>query len=169
MSKTYQNAPDEVYAQIDELLNSHHTKLVEAGVTIHALFAHTSGGTAAITVGGYPALACVRIVNLKDRTKGMKDAEITIDAEKFDEMSEAEQVALLDHELHHLMTVASDKAPFKLDAVGRPELTMRKHDVQIGWFEVIAERHGSASPEVKQAKQIVEEYRQSFFAFLPAT
>lgn len=166
MSKTYENAPDTVNEQIDDLMNKYHKPLIEAGVTVHALFAISTGGAAAVSAGGYPALACVRIVNLKDRTKGMKDAEITIDAEKFDEMTEPEQLALLDHELHHLMTVASDTAPFKRDAVGRPVLAMRKHDVQIGWFEAIALRHGAAAPEVKQAKQIVEDYRQSFFTFL---
>ena len=167
MSKTYDNAPDEVIEQINDLLELYHPKLKEAGVTIHALMAHSTGGDA-VSVGGYPALACVRIISLKDRVKGMKDVEIVIDAERFDELTEPQRLALLDHELHHLETVPDEGGGCKRDDASRPKLVMRRHDVQFGWFKTIAERHGSNSPEQIQAKTLIDKHGQSFFPFLEA-
>lgn len=163
--KTYEIASAEVTSKIKALIEAYHPKLEEAGVTIHALFARSSGGNA-VTHGGYPALAVVRIVSLKDRVKGMRDAEIVIDEENFEELSDAQQDGLLDHELHHLETVPDEDGGFERDKAGRPKLTMRKHDVQIGWFTEIAKRHGVNSPEQIQARKLFDKYGQSFFPFL---
>ncbi len=35
-------------------------------------------------------------------------------------------------------------APF---LIGRPQLKLRKHDVEVGWFKCVAERNGAASLE----------------------
>lgn len=49
------------------------------------------------------------------------------------------------------------------DDLGRPKLKMRKHDVEIGWFKIIAERHGAHSIERQQAKIIFDTMGQSFW------
>lgn len=167
MSKTYDNAPDEVIEKVNDLLELYHPKLKEAGVTIHILQAHSTGGDA-VTVGGYAALACISITSLKNRVKGMKDVEIIIDAERYDELTEPQQIALLDHELHHLEIDPDEGGGCKRDDASRPKLVMRRHDVQFGWFTVIAERHGANSPEQMQAKKLIDKYGQSFFPFITA-
>jgi hypothetical protein len=53
------------------------------------------------------------------------------------------------------------------DAVGRPKLLMRKHDHQFGWFDEVAQRHGEASPEVRQARVLMESSGQLYFDFEP--
>lgn len=163
--KSYDIAPAEVGSKIQSLIEAYHPKLKEAGVTIHALFAQNSGGHA-VTCGGYPALAVVRITSLKDRVKGMRDAEIVIDEENYDELNDAQRDGLLDHELHHLETVPDDDGGFQRDKAGRPKLSMRKHDVQIGWFTEIAKRHGVNSPEQIQARKLFDHHGQYFFPFL---
>lgn len=164
--KTYDNAPDEVQDKIEALMEAYHPKLIEAGVTIHALYARNGAGHA-ILCGGYPALAVVRVVGLKDRVKGMKDAEIVIDAERYEELSEGERDGLLDHELFHLETVSDpESGGIKKDDCGRPRLVLRKHDIQIGWFREISVRHGKNSPEQVQARALMEKDGQFFFPFI---
>lgn len=165
MPKTYEPAPPEVKRRAVKLIERHHDDLWKAEVTIDYLFATNDTGDA-VSHRGYPALAVVRIVNLKDRTKGHSDAEITIDGAKYLRMTPEQQDALLDHELHHLIVLRDDDNLVKTDDQGRPRLKMRKHDFDFGWFTVIAERHGLNSPEVTQAKIIWDEANQSLFPFL---
>lgn len=165
MPKTYDTAPPEVKRRADKLIERNHSDLWKTEATIDYIFAVNDTGDA-VSHRGYPALAVVRIVNLKDRTKGMGDAEITIDAAKYAVMTPEQQDALLDHELHHLIVVRDDDGMAKTDDIGRPKLKMRKHDYDFGWFQVIAERHGMNSPEVTQAKIIWDDAHQSLFPFL---
>lgn len=165
MPKVYEPAPPEVKRRADKLIERNHTDLWKVEAHIDYLFASNDTGDA-VSHGGYPALAVVRIVNLKDRTKGMGDAEITIDAAKYLRMTPEQQDALLDHELHHLIVMRDDDGLAKLDDQGRPRFKMRKHDWQMGWFTEIAERHGMNSVEVTQAKMMWDDANQSLFPFL---
>jgi hypothetical protein len=165
MPKTYEEAPSHVATRANKLIERNHSDLWKVEARIDYIFAHNDTGDA-VAHRGYPALAVVRIVNLKDRTKGMGDAEITIDAAKYLMMTEAQQDALLDHELHHLIVMRDDEGLAKTDDIGRPRFRMRKHDWDFGWFNVIAERHGLNSPEVTQAKLIWDHSHQALFPFL---
>lgn len=167
MPKTFEPAPPTVKARANALIERHAGlhDLWKCELRIDYLFATNDTGDA-VSHRGYPALAVVRIVNLKDRTKGMGDAEITIDAAKYIKMTERQQDALLHHELHHLIIVGDDEGKVKLDDQGRPKLKMRKHDYDFGWFTDIAELYGLDSPEVTQAKIIWDDAHQSLFPFL---
>lgn len=147
-----------------------HKPLLEAKVNIEFLMAYApmdNNGNPkgfAIMKGGFRIMAYARILSLKDRVAGRADAEIVIDGDWWDENSKetAKQTALLDHELHHLALKLAD-GQFCYDSHGRPKLRMRKHDIEVGWFKVIAERNGSASIERSQAKSIMEASGQYFW------
>jgi hypothetical protein len=81
----------------------------------------------------------------------------------------AEQEALVDHELHHLVLVRQDGLA-KRDDLGRYRFKMRDHDYEFGWFVEVAQRHGLASGEVQQANRMVQAHGQILFGFaeLPA-
>lgn len=147
-------APNEVRLIVDEMVGMYHTPLRDAKVTIDLLFAFPKSEddeTAPVKLHGYPCVAVVKINAYKLRVLGHGDAEITIDAHQWDELSEEERRALIDHELTHL-ELRTDKDGFvKRDDLDRPLLKMRKHDHQFGWFDEVARRHGSASVEVQQA------------------
>jgi hypothetical protein len=49
------------------------------------------------------------------------------------------------------------------DDLKRPKLKLRKHDVEVGWFAIVAGRHGSASLEIEQAKAVMDSYGQLFW------
>lgn len=170
MPTTYQRCPDyvnEIAAGILLEFNTH-GPLVQTKVTIDYVFAFPAldeNGVPqgdALTKNGFKCLGLCRIIPLKDRALGRCDAEISIDGNWWEQASDEERAALLDHELHHI-SVREKDGVLLTDDLRRPLLKLRKHDVEIGWFDVIAARHGAASLERIQAKKIVDEHGQFYW------
>lgn len=168
---TYEAADKSVRAMANEILNrfESHSPLVKNEVQFDYVFAHPTvdeNGEAtgdAIKKHGVRALALCRVINLKDRTMGRGDVEILIDYDWWtNEASDQEQEALLDHELHHAEVKMKDGQP-KRDNLGRPLIRLRKHDVEVGWFDIIALRHGKHSQERIQAKKLADEVGQLYW------
>lgn len=149
-------------------MENYHGPLSEAGVKVKVLLAHPpvdEAGDAtgpALKVNGYEAIARIKILGLEDRVSYGFDAKMAIDSDKWDESSDEERAAVLDHELTHLELAVDDQGGVKRDDAGRPKLRMRKHDFQVGWFYNVAHRHGNASIEVRQCRQLLDsdDYRQ---------
>ena len=110
----------------------------------------------ALTKNGRRVFGLTRVLPLKDRAMGRGDAEITLDGDHWGTISGDEQAALLDHELHHLQVRTDKHGNVHVDDLNRPLLRLRKHDIEVGWFNVIAKRHGAASIERQQAKSIMD-------------
>ncbi|HJY39306.1 MAG TPA: putative metallopeptidase [Steroidobacteraceae bacterium] len=156
---------------IEHALHEYHSELKD--VTVGALFVFDEDSEAPpLMHGGYPAAAVVRITPIRDRALGVPDAVIVVDRDGWVDLTGAQRVALIDHELTHLSRVLDEKTQRpKRDAIGRPKLRIRKHDHQLGWFDEIAQRHGENSPEIRQARALVEQTQQLYFDFsarLPA-
>jgi Putative phage metallopeptidase len=170
MSKTFSAAPD-VTDVIEAVREDYHDDL--ADVTIAGLFAFDSESSLPVlNHHGYPAGAIVRITPLKDRALGMADATIVVDRAGWLALSPRQRNALIDHELTHLEVKTEEEEGAKdpvpvYDSLGRPKLAMRKHDHQFGWFDEVAKRHGEASPEVRQARVLMESSGQLYFDFEP--
>jgi hypothetical protein len=160
---TYDTASQEVLDLIKQVMEQYHEELNEADVTVDAMFAYDENGDHPVKHGGYPALAYIKVTSLKNRIKGMMDAEITIDGEAYKAMTQPQRIALIDHELHHLIIARDKEENIKLDDANRPKLKIRKHDYQMGWFRDIALRHGDNSPEVFQAKMLWNADANTFF------
>jgi hypothetical protein len=169
---TYYRCDKSVYAMAASLLAEFdtHKSLVDAKVKIDFVFARADLNDNGEPIGeaimhhGSKALGVARKIGLKDRAMGRGDAEITLDGDWWIEAEEENQRALLDHELHHLTCrMTAGGLPAKTDDLGRPMLSMRKHDVEFGWFKLIAERHGKHSIEQKQAAQLLNIGGQYFF------
>lgn len=165
MAKTYSAASADLLKRIERMQAEHHEDL--AKVTIGALFVFDDEKSDAVLKHqGYPAAAVVRITPLKDRALGISDAIIVVDRAHWQKLSAAQMNALIDHELEHLQTVLdADTGKPKFDGMDRPKLSMRQHDHQLGWFDAIARRHGEASPEIGQARQLLEQTKQLYFDF----
>lgn len=168
--KTFSQAPD-VATTIERMQAEYHPDLED--VTIAGLFAFdTESSLPVLKHQGYAAGAVVRITVLKDRALGVADAQIVVDRAGWLALSARQRNALIDHELTHLEVKtdeeegAEDAVPV-YDALGRPRLVMRKHDHQFGWFDEVAKRHGQASPEVRQARVLMESSGQLYFDFEP--
>ena len=156
---TYQKCDKAVYDLAQQILAEFgtHTPVLEANVKIDLVFAFKTGDTSdacALKCHGARALGITRRISLKDRAQGRGDVEIALDGDWWMKTTVANRRALLDHELHHIQP-DEDLRGFVLDDLNRPKITLRKHDFQFGWFNIIAERHGEASIERQQAAEIL--------------
>lgn len=167
----YEACDESVRSIVAQMLERYHQPLRDAEVRIDVLKAFALTDENGDSIGcaikhqGYQAAGVVRIINLKDRTKGLGDAEIVIDGDRWDEWSEDEKAALIDHEIEHLELRYDNDGLLVRDDLGRPKLRLRKHDHQFGWFDSIARRHGSASFEMQQYEQFRETHRQMWLPF----
>jgi hypothetical protein len=146
-----------------------HQPLLDAHVNVDFVFAYANVDPDtglkigyALKLHGRECTGIARKIQLKDRVKGMGDAEISLDGDWWEQANDEERRALLDHELHHLM-VKIDKRGLVRDDIGRPVIVMRPHDVEFGWFKVIAARHGMASQERQQAAIMMSDAGQYFW------
>lgn len=154
----------------EPIIEKYYPEFVDKGLKIDYLFAHakidpkTGFPTGpAIKVHGVAARGKCKVVSLKDRAKGNGDVEITVDGDWWDEKEtrDRQRTALVHHELHHIVM-----EPVKVDDLGRPKVSMRDHDFQVGWFAVIANTYGTDSCECEQAKEVMDEFGQYFWPFL---
>jgi len=174
---TYEPAPKPISTLADSILAEYetHKPVANAAVKIDFVFARAdldpeSGEKMndAISKNGFRVLGQCRKVPLKERAMGRGDAEITIDGDWWDSADEEDQEALLDHELHHI-EVRTDERGVKIDDLGRPQLRMRKHDREYGWFDIIAKRHGKHSQESQQAEAFMDSVGQFYLQGIVAT
>ncbi len=168
---TFQKCPKEIADLSADIIEEFetHQPLADAHVTIDFVFAYSdkdekTGASInnALSKNGMRALGVCRKIPLKDRALGRGDAEIAIDGDWWSEANSQEQRALLDHEMHHI-EVRKDDRGFITDDLRRPVLRLRKHDVEVGWFKIVASRHGIFSQERMQAKAIMADCGQLFW------
>ncbi len=164
--KTYSKCPDAVATRAAALIKKFPPDLGIVGLTIDFIsVVNSEDGEPALMLNGYPCAAVVKIIGPKERAIGRGDAEIVIDEEGWMNMEDETKDALLDHELYHLEVAKNKHGKPKKDQYGRPQLKMRKHDRQLGWFDEIAKRHGSASIECQQATRLFLGGKQLYFSF----
>lgn len=165
--KAYSASSTDLADCIERMQSEHHLDL--HGVTVAALFVYddeADNDTTVLKHQGYPAAAVVRLTPTRDRALGVSDAVIVVDRSCWQLLSVEQKDALIDHELTHLTRVIDEESGSPVcDAVDRPKLRMRMHDRQLGWFDEIAQRHGEASPELSQAKQLIAQTQQLYFDF----
>jgi hypothetical protein len=174
---TYQKCEKAVAELASSLINKYdtHKPLEQLKVKIDLVFAFADVDEKgrqlndALTKNGIKALGITRKIPIKDRVLGRGDAEIALDGDYWGNASEEEQAALLDHELHHVAVQTDKNGNAQFDDIGRPKIKLRKHDVEVGWFRIIAERHGIASQERQQAKAIMDKIGQYFWPGIAPT
>lgn len=169
MPSKFALATKEVMVKLQGQIEKYHSDLNTQGVTFDVLMAYAPENDAgektgpALKLHGYACGGVVSIVSLKNRVCGRSDAEILLDGDSWEKMSPEQQDALLDHELYHLVVARDLEGSPIRDTHGRPKLKMKLHDRQFGWFDAVAQRHGDASGEVFQAKQLVIEAGLIYF------
>lgn len=175
MSKYLKPADAETLDLAAEVIRKYHGELLDAGATFAVLFyddpdkeADIDGRgrpTPLLKLRGHPAAGTCKIESYDNRVKGAKDFTITLDLGLWRHLKPAERVALLDHEANHAELVRDKDDNVKHDNAGRPRLRCRLHDVQLGVFDVIIKRHGSAAIDTANVRACWERYRQTAFAW----
>lgn len=160
MPTTYQLADAEVLDLLAEVMGEHHPQLAEAKVRVAVVMASNPDGPA-IKQAGYPALAKIKVVSLKDRVTKGRDAELLVDEREWYDFHHKHRLALLDHELSHLTLVMlppdklraarsddPDAPAWALDDLGRPKLKTVNGDWNPGdGFMAVVARHGEFAIE----------------------
>lgn len=164
MSVIYDQAPADVHEMAREIMERHHPELKMPDgsfVRLCILMASQPKDKAdepAVMLHGYPCAAVVSIIPYKQRVDKRADAEITIDERLWQDFTEPQQRALLDHEITHLTFQVDESMALKTDDAGRPKLTMRNHDWELGGFESIARRYGADAIEVMEIRKFQAAY-----------
>lgn len=165
--KGYLSATPEVGAMVREVMEAHHPRLIEAGVTVSAWMA--LGG---LKHQGYAAAGIIKKNGVLDRMEGKADATMKLCAEQWEELDDASRRALIDHELTHLdpviesyVTEGPEKGQpiYETDGAGRPVLKIRLHDWQLGGFAEVVERHGEAALDKQEFRRACERFKQALF------
>jgi hypothetical protein len=168
---TYSKASEEINDLVQDVMQRYHGGLHDAGVLVETLMAHPclddNGDPkgSAVSVAGYRCVAKIKILGLKDRVCRGYDAEMIIDSDQWEESSEETRAAIIDHELTHLELVTDSEGNVKRDDAERPKLRVVKHDYHFGWFTAVARRHGEASIEVQQAREMIDQRFKQLFLF----
>lgn len=167
---TFEKCGLDVEKIASDLIASYYSDLKECEVKITYLYAFAARnkdgepkGDAIKTSSGLPALAKVERTNLKDRVLGKADVVMSIDGDKWKCLSSDRQVALIDHELYHIVVRRDKEMNVLSDDIGRPLVEMRKHDWEITGFKEIAKRHGDSSIEVVGAKSFRSQFGEAAF------
>ncbi|MCH8830862.1 MAG: hypothetical protein IID45_14905 [Planctomycetes bacterium] len=148
-----------------EVMRRYHKILTTQKVTIGVLAAWQTEAEEKkeeppLKLNGYKCAATVALTKHKDRVLGVEDAVITIDANFWKDSGDEVRAALIDHELTHLLCVTDKHGVYKKDDGGRPKLSVRLHDFQIGGFYDIIERHGDFAVEKKYVDFVVAKMKQ---------
>jgi hypothetical protein len=174
---SYQPADDELDALVKDAMELYRPDLASAGVQVKTLLAfptdkdmeaHAEGGAdlptpTVLKHHGYPALAVIAVNSPKKRAEGCLDATLTLDGDAWVAMSDAQKEALLHHELLHLLLQISETGALLTDDLSRPKLKIRPHDLQLGLFYEVARRHGTASVDFQEARDVSRRYAAGEF------
>lgn len=179
VATTFSTAEPELASLLAEVMETNHRPLHDAGVRVGVVLAESDSGPA-VKHGGYPALATMKVVSLKDRVHKSIDAEMTIDLKRFEKLPRAKQVAVLDHELSHIALkkysyrpvkdrygepTGEDEIAYDLDDMNRPKLVSVKGDWNAGdGFESVVRRHGTNAVEflnIAEAKALANRAKAS--------
>lgn len=164
MGVIFEQADANVHQMASEIIERFHPELRPNGESFIRLCillaSHDSDKKgSAVKHDGYDCAAVISIIPYKQRVDKRADAEIVIDKDTWiNELTEPQQRALLDHEITHLEILHDESGAIKTDDVGRPKLSLRNHDWQLGGFRSIAQRYGNDALEVIAARKFDEGY-----------
>jgi len=147
MAKEYTKAGKEALTICAVILKTHYEVLLRAKIKIAMLFADAGFGTPAIMEHGRPAAASIKASTVIERTLGISDAIMVIDANVWLTLNEASKHALVHHELQHIEIKCDGDGAVIFDTANRPALTMREHDYDLSGFGTTIGIYGADAVE----------------------
>lgn len=166
--KTYMKVDAGMSSKVAAVMQQYHSPLVDAGLSVDTLFAFAARNKdgeqtgPAIAVRGHPVKAKIKVTPLKDRAKGDGDVELILDGDNWNNIPDADQVAILDQQFTSLELVLEEdeesaSAKVARDDLGRPKLRKRVSDFAAEGYWECAERHKGASQEVQFIRSVGNE------------
>lgn len=159
-AKIYENAPDAINHSIDHVLQTWHPDLKEAGLRVAALFVYkldTETGTLlpCLRLHGAPAAATIRRLSDREKANREFDVEITIDKAQWESFQPPSRLALLDHELTHVVLKKHPKTGILLKTEeGHVIVRLQQDDFTLTGFTGIVARHGTQALEWQSVERV---------------
>ena len=162
-----------IFAIIKRMIDQYHPYLnvMQPQLDLRVVLATPEkAGIPAVKLHGYPCVATIGVVPYKQRIRGAGDAVLTIDTAEWGDLHEEERESTIDHELEHLhfpgMRQLGESWVPNLDKSERPIIQIKLHDLVVGGFKVVAERHGDNAIEKQAIDLINSRLRQSSLPFM---
>lgn len=157
-AKIYIQASDAEKAVLQRAMATYHPALLEANVkvafTMARKFDSQEQPIHCVKFAGANAAAVTRKVPPRRRVYDEHDAEIEVDGLTWDELSEPQRIALLDHELNHIVVSVGDDNAVQLDDMGRPKVRLIPDDFTLTGFYAIGRRHGRTALEWRSVAHV---------------
>jgi len=172
MSKTYTQCSPEIHKTARDIMHTHHPDLFANEPSFLCIFVDAGideegNPKPAIKHQGYPCAGIVKLTNAADRACGKPDFVIQLDHQVWSRTEEEGRTSLLDHEITHVEPDLDEEGEYQVHSDGRPRLKMRRHDIEIGIFHEVIERHGAAAIDAVQVMNVYHsESGQAVFAFM---
>lgn len=158
MPITFDDADDDLLEQVNAVLDEFHPDLKDADLRVAILMAHGDDDDddgPAIVRGGREHEAIIEPVPYKWRCLGCPDVLVTIDAGKWEDLTDAQRDALLDGMFQSIRIKTTKDGIRAEDDRGRPKLEKRQPDWHLDGFITVAQRHGDSSPEARAFRDAV--------------
>ena len=164
----YRTADRNVTDLLRQVMNQHHPELLEYEVRITVLMANVATDPKtgepkaphALTHNGWPAQAIVKVNSHVDRVAGKADADLKIDEENWNGLTDRQREALLHHELLHLEVRCDEEGGVQTDDSGRPKLKIRPHDYDCSGFHQVAQTYREDAPEARALASLAKEWKR---------
>ncbi len=168
MAAVYEQADESVHQMAREILEANHKERLrmpdQSFVILCIMFASKEDGEsdeAPLKDGRYPAAGAISVIPYKQRVDKRADAEVLLDKREWEDATEPQQRALLDHLITHLELQRDDQGLLKTDDAGRPKLQVRLCDWFLKGFREIAQRYGDDAPEVIAARKFQKQFGET--------
>lgn len=154
MRKRIEKADAAVVTLLNHAATKWHPDLIKAQVRVTPLMVHPpvdkSGNPSgpALKLAGAPCVAKITVASARDRLLAKTDAIVEIAADVWERLDDAQRLALVDHELEHLIVKRDDKGEIQTHDDCRPCLATQPDDWVLTGFASVVERHGQSSVEV---------------------
>lgn len=143
-----------------DVMEKYHRELFDNGLTV-TIFMVTKvdkfgnrSGEPALKKSGQEVAATIRKANQRELKLGSGDIIVEVDEVAWDDLSVSQSVALFDHELCHIGLKLDKDGVIELTPDNRPKLQMIHHDVEVGVFFAVIERHGSNSLDLLNSNHL---------------
>jgi hypothetical protein len=158
--KVFENGTTQDYTRLRRVMHIYHHELEDVGarfcLTFVKAFDNDDEPVTALKFAGGTAIALVRLVNLEKRLRVPFEAEIKIDSFLWEEKTEREKDAILDHELAHVKVVTDAHGqPLTADD-NRPKLKLVPDDIVITGMLSVIQHFGRDAGEYQSLSRAME-------------
>lgn len=154
MGKRHEKADQQTIKALRKSLTSWHPDLELVGIRIGVVFVWPAINADGLVIGpalkyaGAMAAAKTQICRHAIRALTGLDVVIQIAADIWASLAKPSRLALLDHELEHLVVVRDNDGKIRTHNDGRPRLVTRPDDWVLTGFQSVVERQGAHALEV---------------------